>query len=200
MRIQGALALMVLATGGPAAMAQTDSSSNSVLTYQQQLAPQGVKQVQTRLRQLGLYQGRIDGNWGSDSEAALDRFQQTRGLLVTGQLNQATMKTLDVDAAAILDIESGSSVAPDQAADSNDEHSKQNLNISPKVIQAVQSRLHQLNFDPGPADGIWGATTQSALKRFQQVRALQPTGQLNPPTVDALGINTNSLLPQASQR
>ena len=41
--------------------------------------------------------GRADGVWGPDSQAALERFQQARGLQVTGQLNQATAATLGLD-------------------------------------------------------------------------------------------------------
>jgi peptidoglycan hydrolase-like protein with peptidoglycan-binding domain len=40
----------------------------------------------------------------------------------------------------------------------------------------------------GAVDGVWGAGSQSAVERLQQVRGLQPNGQLNPPTVTALGL------------
>ncbi len=199
MKVRYALALMALAASAPAAMAQSGSSSSG-LTYEQQLTPQGIRYVQARLRQLDLYQGKIDGNWGADSEAALDRFQQTRGLLVTGQLNQATMKTLDIDAAATLGMQDQQSEAPDQDPRNNTAGSQQHtMNISRNVIKEVQGRLHRLNFDPGRSDGVWGASTQAALKRFQQVRALQPTGQLNPPTISALGINPNGMFSQNGQ-
>ena len=200
MKTRCALALMMLAVGGSAAMAQSDSSGAGLI-YQQQLTPKGVRDIQARLRQLGLYQGKLDGNWGPDSEAALDHFQQKSGLLVTGQLNQATMKTLDIDEASILGIENQQQPASsDEDPRNNTAGSQQHaMNISRNVVKEVQNRLHKLNFDPGRTDGVWGASTQAALQRFQQVRALQPTGQLNPPTISALGISPNGLFTQAGQ-
>jgi peptidoglycan hydrolase-like protein with peptidoglycan-binding domain len=53
------------------------------LAYVQPLPPSAVQQVQQRLRQAGVYSGRIDGIWGPDSQAALERFQQTSQLQVT---------------------------------------------------------------------------------------------------------------------
>jgi len=41
-------------------------------------------------------------------------------------------------------------------------------------------------------DGIWGAGTQASLERFQQGRGLQPTGQVNPITLQALGLDPNA--------
>jgi peptidoglycan hydrolase-like protein with peptidoglycan-binding domain len=42
-------------------------------------------------------------------------------------------------------------------------------------------------------DGNWGAGTQAAIERFQQGRGLQPTGQINPATAQALGLDPNNL-------
>ncbi len=67
------------------------------LAYTQPLAPGAVMRVQERLRQLGAYAGRVDGAWGPDSQAALERFQQGRGLQASGQLNPATLAALGLD-------------------------------------------------------------------------------------------------------
>ena len=52
------------------------------LTYSQPLAPAAVTKVQEQLREAGAYRGQADGIWGPDSQAALESFQQSRGLLV----------------------------------------------------------------------------------------------------------------------
>jgi len=65
--------------------------------------------------------------------------------------------------------------------------------LSRDAIRAVQSRLRQLGFYSGRIDGIWGPSMQAALQRFQQGRGLQATGQLNPATVTALGLDPNNL-------
>src|ERR1700712_5509614 len=67
------------------------------LTYVQPLSPTGVMAVQQRLKQAGAYPGRADGVWGRDSATALERFQGSHGLQVTGQLNQVTVATLGLN-------------------------------------------------------------------------------------------------------
>ncbi|MBV8912791.1 MAG: peptidoglycan-binding protein, partial [Acetobacteraceae bacterium] len=61
------------------------------------LAPDVVRTIQTRLRSLGFYGGQIDGIWGPSMQAALERFQQGRGLQATGQLTPATATALGLD-------------------------------------------------------------------------------------------------------
>src|SRR3712207_5803802 len=104
------LAAPALVPGGAAA--QTAPG----LTYTQPLSPQGLLAVQERLRQVGAYPGRADGVWGPDSQAALERFQQSRGLQVTGNLNQATVATLGLSPNELLlarpDTRAGVDAAP----------------------------------------------------------------------------------------
>lgn len=143
------------------------------LSYVQPVPPQTVQDVQNRLRQAGVYGGRIDGVWGGDSQAALERFQQAHQLQVTGQLNQATAATLGLDPGTLL-VPTAMPPPADQ--------------LRPTSVQAIQARLRSLGFYNGAVDGVWGAGTQSAIERLQQGRGLQPNGQLNPPTVAALGL------------
>jgi peptidoglycan hydrolase-like protein with peptidoglycan-binding domain len=146
------------------------------LAYVQPVAPQAVQDVQNRLRQAGVYSGQIDGIWGADSQAALERYQQAHQLQVTGQLNQATAATLGLDQGALLGVPAAVPVPPpgDQ--------------LRPASVQAIQSRLRSLGFYNGAVDGVWGGGTQAAIERFQQGRGLQPNGQLNPATITAMGL------------
>lgn len=146
------------------------------LSYVQPVPQQAVQDVQNRLREAGAYSGRIDGMWGADSQAALERYQQAHQLQVTGQLNQATVATLGLDPGMLLTVPAGARPLPppDQ--------------LRPASVQAIQARLRSLGFYNGAVDGVWGEGTQSAIERLQQGRGLQPNGQLNPPTVAALGL------------
>jgi peptidoglycan hydrolase-like protein with peptidoglycan-binding domain len=65
--------------------------------------------------------------------------------------------------------------------------------LSPAAIRNLQQRLRALNFYEGGVDGLWGAQTQAALERFQRGRGLEATGQVNPATAQALGLNPNNL-------
>jgi peptidoglycan hydrolase-like protein with peptidoglycan-binding domain len=155
----------------------------SALAYVQPVAPQAVQDVQNRLRQAGVYSGQIDGIWGADSQAALERYQQAHQLQVTGQLNQATAATLGLDQGSLLAIPAA---APAPSPPPGDQ-------LRPASVQAIQVRLRSLGFYNGAVDGVWGGGTQAAIERFQQGRGLQPNGQLNPATIAAMGLGPDVL-------
>jgi peptidoglycan hydrolase-like protein with peptidoglycan-binding domain len=154
------------------------------LTYVQPLSRQAVQEVQARLRQAGVYTGRIDGVWGQDSEAALQRFQQVHQLQVTGQMNEATAATLGVDPSRL--VAAAQPMPPPTVPPPGG-------TLSQASVRAVQDRLHALGFYNGNDDGIWGEGTQEAIERFQQGRGLQPNGQLNPATLQAMGLAPDTL-------
>jgi peptidoglycan hydrolase-like protein with peptidoglycan-binding domain len=55
-------------------------------------------------------------------------------------------------------------------------------------ITQVQEKLRQLGFDAGPANGDFGAKTQTALGQFQLANNLPASGQLDDQTLAALGV------------
>ncbi|WP_157896881.1 peptidoglycan-binding domain-containing protein [Acidovorax carolinensis] len=50
----------------------------------------------------------------------------------------------------------------------------------------AQTRLNQLGYQVGAADGVFGKRSIEKLKMFQKARGLAVTGQLDTPTVEAL--------------
>jgi len=55
---------------------------------------QQVREAQEKLKDLGLYQGRVDGLYGRHTIAAVDKFQSDNKLPRTGELNGATEQRL----------------------------------------------------------------------------------------------------------
>ncbi|MBR6187171.1 MAG: D-alanyl-D-alanine carboxypeptidase family protein [Clostridia bacterium] len=55
---------------------------------------QMVKDLQTRLKELGYYEGNIDGDYGSGTKAAVEAFQQVNGLDADGIAGQKTLSVL----------------------------------------------------------------------------------------------------------
>jgi len=53
-------------------------------------------------------------------------------------------------------------------------------------IQAVQQRLTELGYNPGPVNGEMGRKTHEALKRFQADKKLKKTGKIDTATLKAL--------------
>ena len=135
------------------------------------LAPQpsaDVRDTQQRLQTLGYYNGPIDGLWGPETAAAVERFQRSHGLLVTAQLDDSTRNT----------VRRAGDTSPVSVT-------------NPTDVRTVQNRLRQLNYYHGRADGVWGSGTQVALERFQRSRGLE-VGQLNRATLTAMGLDAGS--------
>ncbi len=185
MRSASFVVVASLLAASPAAAQTVAPAGPPALSYTQPLAPQAVQMVQDDLHRQGVYDGRIDGVWGPDSQAALERFQQTHGLQVTGQLNQATVATLGIPPDQLLTASPPAGAAAPVAENT----------LSRQAVRAIQSRLRELNFYNGALDGVWGGETQRAIERFQQGRGLQANGQLNPATITALGLDPNTLAP-----
>jgi peptidoglycan hydrolase-like protein with peptidoglycan-binding domain len=160
------------------------------LVYAQPLSPQAMVRVQERLRDLGAYNGRPDGVWGPDSQAALERFQQGRGLQVSGQLNPATVATLGLSPAELVALGAPTTGGPAVGPGAMGGGAAADL-LSPGAVRNIQQRLRVLGFYRGGVDGLWGPGTQAALERFQQGRGLQASGQVNPATLTALGLDPN---------
>ena len=67
-----------------------------------------VEQVQKRLRELGYDPGPVDGIMGRKTTEAIKSFQTDNSLLVTGELNDATLKKLGI----VKDVEESPSAEP----------------------------------------------------------------------------------------
>ena len=58
--------------------------------------------------------------------------------------------------------------------------------LSPPLIEALQRRLHELGYDPGPVDGRWGPQTAGAYAAFCENSDLPVADQLTREHVQAL--------------
>jgi hypothetical protein len=61
-------------------------------------------------------------------------------------------------------------------------------NMNPNKVADIQRALASKGFDPGPADGVFGANTTAAVAAFQAVNGLVVDGQVGIQTVKALGL------------
>ncbi|UEM02585.1 peptidoglycan-binding protein [Skermanella rosea] len=179
--------LLSSAAFAPASFAQTSSDGSRSLSYTQPLSPQGQKEIQRRLKELGAYTGAVDGIWGRDSQEALEDFQRSRGLQVTDGLNQATLATMGIRPTDLLglDADAGTAALPAEV---------QGKALSTDAVRTIQGRLKQLGLYAGETDGIWGESTQAALERFQRDRGLQVTGTVTPNTLTTMGLDSQVVL------
>jgi peptidoglycan hydrolase-like protein with peptidoglycan-binding domain len=72
---------------------------------------------------------------------------------------------------------------------SDGQFSPAEVTLSRNTIVAVQQLLYQLGYYQGPIDGVIGPQTARAVRWFQSVDTLSATGQIDGPTLKALGIS-----------
>lgn len=72
------------------------------------------------------------------------------------------------------------------------QHSSVGASAEPATVRQAQEKLMSEGFDPGAVDGRLGQQTRQGLKDFQESRGLEPSGQLDPQTIAALGLESDS--------
>jgi len=103
--------------------------------------------------------------------SAIQAFQQSRGLVVDGELNPMTLRSLEEARWRLGDrVLSNKSSGLMRGDD----------------IAALQNRLSEMGFNCGKVDGIFGALTESAVKEFQKSAGVKADGTCGPATVMAL--------------
>lgn len=94
----------------------------------------------------------VSGQIDEKTRAAIRTYEADQGMTVTGKRSQGVLDRLSAEAR--------SKAAEDR-----------------EMIRRVQSRLNALNYDAGPADGVMGGRTETAIEIFQRKRGLPVTGK-----------------------
>lgn len=187
----------------------SDSSARS-LSYasgQTMLRGEDVRALQELLNRLGFDCGTADGIFGPKTSAAVKAFQRTKGLEEDGVVGSKTWTALEV-AKQDTETESPSDESAEGAEDPDEEDETDGVteegsgqpNYGTRLLRykagtamqqgadvlAVQTRLVQLSFDPGNADGIYGPKTAGAVKDFQQSGGITADGIVGPVTREKL--------------
>ena len=63
------------------------------------------------------------------------------------------------------------------------------LDNDQQVVREAQRALNDKGFSAGAVDGVMGPHTEQALRDFQQSQGLNATGNLDQPTLSALGVS-----------
>lgn len=146
-----------------------------------------IRNLQKYLRAISFVDSRItrvpiDGLFDSDTQKAVSEFQASRGLVETGIVDKATwdaiyeeyleLKTLDMPAPPTSFFPS---TPPDYEAELGDRLA---------FVALVQAILRELTviYDILPVpeiSGIFDTDTEQAVKRFQEISLLEPTGRID---------------------
>ena len=133
---------------------------------------QDVRAVQRGLRQDGI-RVKVDGFYGSDTKAAVKRFQRKHGLRTDGKVGSRTRNAL---AKRHVRSESSRIVRLEKP------------HMRGTDVRRIQKALRHAGLTVR-IDGTFGAKTQSAVKRFQRKQGLRADGVVGPVTREALGLS-----------
>ncbi len=157
-----------------------------------------VEALQERLAELGYYNGPIDGDFGTGTEAAFKLFQRAMGLTEDGIAGSDADLLFSEDAPyyqAETKIEKHNSdeELAESAAEEPAEEPEEELATTFKMgdytndLVPVQERLIELSYLPeGEADGSFGEKTAQAVNLFQDVNEIEKTGEIDENTYEVL--------------
>lgn len=85
--------MIILTVALPASLAGGDVDSGEAIATLSQLGSRGdeVRRVQTKLRELGFYTGKVDGIYGTNTRDAVRAFQKSVGITADGIAGQKTL-------------------------------------------------------------------------------------------------------------
>ena len=130
-----------------------------------------VKELQTKLKKLGYYDGTVDSTFGSGTYAAVRAFQKKYNLTADGVAGSETLKKLD---------------SAYKNADSDKDDDSLRKGATGSAVKDLQTKLKKLGFYNAYVDGSYGDTTVAAVKAFQKKYNLTADGVAGSETLKKL--------------
>ena len=130
-----------------------------------------VKDLQTKLKKLGYYDGTVDSTFGSGTYAAVKAFQKKYNLTADGVAGSETLKKLDTAY---------------KNADSDKDDGSLRKGATGSAVKNLQTKLKKLGFYNASIDGDYGDTTVAAVKAFQKKYNLTADGVAGSETLKKL--------------
>ena len=130
-----------------------------------------VKDLQTKLKKLGYYDGTVDSTFGSGTYAAVRAFQKKYNLTADGVAGSETLKKLD---------------SAYKNANSDKDDGSLRKGATGSAVKDLQTKLKKLGFYNAYVDGSYGDTTVAAVKAFQKKYNLTADGVAGSETLKKL--------------
>ncbi len=161
------------------------SSSSAPSTWSNGSSGDEVTKIQTRLKELGFYDGEIDGEFGNATEQAYRAFQEAAGLTVDGIAGSDRDVLYSDDAPHAEKAQEATEEAKTEEETTPEETTPQiiaqNGDFSEEVIN-VQQKLLELGYFGLQPTGFFGDITEEAIKAFQLQNGLEATGVIDEAT------------------
>ena len=144
-----------------------------------------VSGLQNRLKALGFFNRSATGYYGEVTEAAVRNFQRSRGISVNGIAGPTTMAALQ-GIPPSRNTTAMAGTVPAQPIASLQRGSRSTR------VQSLQARLTELGYYKGSLDGVFGLSTEAALKRYQQDVGLVANGIAEAKTFASFATQANN--------
>lgn len=153
-----------------------------------------VKKIQTRLKELGYYNGTVDGKFGDATEKAFKAFQKEAGLTVDGVAgsdrnilysDDAPFASKEDEKTEETTVAEEETTATESVVEENSAKEFKNGDENEDVT-AIQERLTELKYFGVDATGYFGDYTEEAVKSFQLANGLEASGVIDEATYELL--------------
>ncbi|MDR3121680.1 MAG: peptidoglycan-binding protein [Clostridiales bacterium] len=129
-----------------------------------------VRELQTLMKEKGIYEGPVNGKFGPLTEEAVMKFQESKGLEVDGVVGSETLAKLSEKPPEPQSAHSGSYRLGDEG----------------EAVRNIQTALTEKGFYKGPKNAKFGPLTEEAVKSFQSANGLEADGVVGKATLDLL--------------
>ena len=171
--------------------AASDTTADTTLTLKVGMSGDAVKQMQQKLKDLGYYTGSVTGSFGNVTWEGVRKFQKANGLTADGVAGPKTL-------AALYGTMGGTSTGSGTGTGSTTTGSSDTVTVNATLqvgsrgtdVKNLQTRLKELGYLTGSADGVFGTATETAVKAFQKANSLTSDGVAGPKTLNR--INSSS--------
>ncbi len=158
---------------------QSRSTSGGNVSGELQLGSRGpaVKALQQNLRQLGFFNRPITSYFGSETQQAVIRFQQSHGIRAIGVVGPRTTEAISV---SLNQIQRPEGIGGDNLPNAL------NPGAAGAEVTELQQSLRRLGYFNSNPTGYFGPSTKDAVVRFQQANGIIPNGIADSQTLAAI--------------
>ncbi|MEI6337030.1 MAG: peptidoglycan-binding domain-containing protein [Verrucomicrobiota bacterium] len=161
-----------------------------------------IVETQTKLKRQGFYDGTIDGKMGSQTSAAIRRYQLAQNLTITGELSSQTLRSLGLSAPPPVRMEVNPTTKlppahptkpiPENVALADIFKGGPYISIGAEgqitTIRKAQKNLKLLGYYSGSITGKPSAALITGLKVWQQSAGFRQTGRFDENTLKGLSL------------
>ncbi|MDQ2097194.1 MAG: peptidoglycan-binding protein [Tychonema bourrellyi B0820] len=150
-----------------------------------------VRELQAALKLLGFYDDNVDGVFSQSTALAVSKFQETVGVTADGVVGQDTWNRLFPVATGAMESAIDNNTPTVENPQTNSQETQTSFPVLKRgmrgaAVRDLQERLRAKGFLRLRADGVFGRTTQAAVKAAQRQYKLPADGVVGSATWEVL--------------